>query len=746
MRAILCPRCSHQHQVPAGGPGSKWVCPACQEPITLVVASEETRGKSGPAGAGPGTHPQAQHVGRFELRERLGAGAFGVVYRAHDPLLNRDVAVKLPSAGAFASEQVRARSVREAQAAARLRHANIVPIYEAGFDGDRFFVASALIAGQTLRAAIPDAGLDPRRAADIARKLAGALQSAHVQGIVHRDVKPANVMLDQQGEPQLMDFGLAHLADATAQLTSDGSVLGTPAYMSPEQAGAPLGTVGPASDQYSLGATFYQMLTGRLPFEGQPAVVIYLVRTHSPPAPRSLRPDIPPTLEAICLRAMARRPEDRYGSCADLAQALDEWLHARGPAPTAAIASASAPRAPAVLPAPPPLPQPAPLPPPAPVPVAAYPPVTSASSVMGMTPLPSTAPQPAPMPAVNVPARRSFLAWLGGVGLVGVLIWFCVHIGKLAWQAAAGAGDKLNTPSRRTPAEVIRNSLGMQLVLISASEFQMGSTREELGRHADESQHHVQIAQPFYLGQYEVTQAEFEQLLGRRISYFSAEGQGHEQVAGGDTGRHPVECVSWELATEFCQRLSDLPAELKAGRVYTLPTEAQWEYACRAGTTTPFHYGLAINGHEANINGEGGYGSLGPGPYRKRTLPVGSFEPNAFGLYDMHGNVWEWCQDLYAPYPGGPAVDPTGFATSGLHVLRGGSWTDGASSARCAHRATEQGLLAQAIGFRVVATLGNKAQVSTRPEPNLGPQVSRFRASRQHASLQHASLQTPLTK
>jgi predicted Zn finger-like uncharacterized protein len=271
--------------------------------------------------------PSPGKIGRFEIKSKLGAGAFGTVYRAFDPVLKREVALKVPQSAALETEETRARLMREPEAAAQLRHPNIVPIFDAGFDGDTFYIASAFIEGETLESAIARQRPEPRRAAQLALKLAEALDYAGSQGVVHRDVKPANVMLDGTGEPHLMDFGLARLEQAAEKLTQDGSLMGTPAYMSPEQAGAAVGPVAAASDQYSLGVVLFELLCGQRPFNGPPVVVLYEIREKAPPSPRSIDPSVPRDLETICLKAMARRPQDRYARCSELADDLRRWLN-----------------------------------------------------------------------------------------------------------------------------------------------------------------------------------------------------------------------------------------------------------------------------------------------------------------------------------------------------------------------------------------------------------------------------------
>jgi WD40 repeat protein len=265
-------------------------------------------------------------VGRFQVRGRLGCGAFGAVYRAHDPQLDRDVALKVAHAGTLADARATERFLREAKAAARLRHPHIVPVYDAGCEGGQHYIAAAFIEGRTLEDARCLQPLELRQAAQIVRALAEALDHAHRLGIVHRDVKPANVMLDPDGEPHLLDFGLAHRQEGADKLTQDGTVLGTPAYMAPEQAQGHSGEPQPASDQYSLGVVLYELLCGQTPFSGPPPIVLFNTLHTPPPSPRTLQPKVPRDLETICVKALAKRPEDRYASCQDMADDLRRWL------------------------------------------------------------------------------------------------------------------------------------------------------------------------------------------------------------------------------------------------------------------------------------------------------------------------------------------------------------------------------------------------------------------------------------
>jgi uncharacterized protein (TIGR02996 family) len=227
---------------------------------------------------------------------------------------------------------------------------------------------------------------------------------------------------------------------------------------------------------------------------------------------------------------------------------------------------------------------------------------------------------------------------------------------------------------------VLTNSIGMEFVLIRPGHFWMGSPVSEDSHHADEGpRHRVRITRPFYLGRYQVTQEQYEQVLGLRPSKFRSGGDESEMVAGLDTRRFPVESVSWMEAVAFCAALSDRPAERAAGRQYRLPTEAEWEYACRAGTawSAPFHFGYSLSSRQANFDGSRPYGlRTARGPNLRRPCVVGSYPPNAFGLYDMHGNVWEWCADWYDEhyYRHSPEFDPPGPAEGESRVLRGGSF------------------------------------------------------------------------
>ncbi len=269
--------------------------------------------------------PTPKRVGRYELRRPLGSGGFGEVWVAFDPQLDREIAIKIPHKGILNDATSIERFYREAKAAAKLNHANIVRVHDAGSDGSTHFIAAEFIQGKTLRDMCSLDGMEIQEAVRIVADLASALFYAHRNQIVHRDIKPGNVLMDANNQPHLTDFGLASQLDAS-ELTTNGTVLGTPIYMAPEQAAGRFGAALPTSDQYSLGSVLYELLTGRPPFSGTTSVVLYHKLNTAPPSPRSIRPEIPPEVEAICLRAMERIPEERFLDCEAMAVALRKWL------------------------------------------------------------------------------------------------------------------------------------------------------------------------------------------------------------------------------------------------------------------------------------------------------------------------------------------------------------------------------------------------------------------------------------
>jgi serine/threonine-protein kinase len=263
----------------------------------------------------------------LELYENLGQGGMGVVYRARDVRLDRPRAVKVIRRGPFGDDEARDRFGREARAVARLDHVGVVRIYALGEHEDTLYICMELLEGGSLQGRLRQGPLEVRAAADLVRQLALAVQHAHDNRVLHRDLKPGNVLLTADGAPKVSDFGLAKLLDADDGLTHTGAVLGTPAYMAPEQAEGRSRDIAERTDVWALGAILYECLTGRPPFRAETrSETLELVRRQAPEAPRRLRADVPAELEAICLKCLEKRPEQRYATAAELAADLRDWL------------------------------------------------------------------------------------------------------------------------------------------------------------------------------------------------------------------------------------------------------------------------------------------------------------------------------------------------------------------------------------------------------------------------------------
>ena len=291
----------------------------------FLTIADPSSGRSDPAE--PARGEKIRYFGDYRLLEKIGEGGMGVVYRAHQISLNRPVAVKMIRPGRFSGGEDLRRFQNEAEAVANLDHPNIVPILEVGEHRDRRYFSMKLIPGRSLAGRLADYAADPRDAALLMADVARAIHHAHQRGILHRDLKPGNVLVDAEGKPHVTDFGLAKRIEADSGLTQSGALLGTPSYMAPEQAEGSRGIVTTATDVYGLGATFYALLTGRPPFVGENVLAtLELVRERAPEPPSRVNPRVGRDLETICLKCLEKDPRRRYDSAAGVANDLDRWL------------------------------------------------------------------------------------------------------------------------------------------------------------------------------------------------------------------------------------------------------------------------------------------------------------------------------------------------------------------------------------------------------------------------------------
>lgn len=650
----------------------------------------------------------------YLVLDKLGQGATGTVYKARHRVMQRIVAVKVLHRNVLADSAAVRRFYRETEIMARLAHPNIVRAYDASRGNrDTHYLVMEHVEGDNLKRILEKKRILPiLKAVDCVLQAARGLQYAHAQGIVHRDIKPGNLLLDNQGVVKILDLGLARFMSAAEasginRLTLGAQAMGTFDYMAPEQS-MDAHRVDARADIYSLGCTLYRLLIGRPLYRAQTLVELFLAHQNAPiPSLCGTWPDVPVKVDAIFRKMVAKRPADRYPTAdavvADLDAVLRDLRREAGdetvisdPALTHFLDDLREPR--------------------------------SRVAPVGPEAREDTPPQPAKSENADTHDaqmwRRVWQRMFVPVGVLALIVPYLIAgaiiIGLTVRPATESLRKMLSRWSKSSPvaappvavsldAEMARayqnarasqeacatsrdmpvsmaNSIRMKFALIPPGEFLMGTPPYDSLAGGDEApRHRVRIARPFYLGVYEVTQAEYRGVIGGRPSYLPEASPSLPEVM-----------VSWEDAVEFCHKLSQFPDERVEGRVYRLPTEAEWEHACRAETTTDWWCG---NDPDA-LADRAWFASNA-----ERTHPVGLKKPNAWGLHDIHGNVSEWCSDWYsAGYYKQPAADPRGPSTGSSRVVRGGFWKAPATGCRSAFRAYNgPANRSPYVGFRVVA-------------------------------------------
>jgi serine/threonine-protein kinase len=595
-----------------------------------------------------------QRLGPYTILEPLGRGAMGAVYRARDEQAGRLVALKVPILSAESKNRL-PRLIREGQAAAALDHPGIVRVHAMGQAGGVPFLACELVEGARTLGELVD-GWEPRRRVEAVRDVARALGHAHARGVIHRDVKEENVLVDAAGHVRVADFGLARLADVE-RLTMTGVMLGTPRAMAPEQVRGDPDGIGPHTDVWAVGVLLYRALTGRHPFEGGTIVELgRAIITADPPRPGELA-EVEPPFESVCLRALSSNPNERYPDGEAMARALDAAL---GEAPTRAR------RAPALLLA-----------------------AASLALIGGVLALGWAATRPGPSgdpdlgasagddggaPTDPIPTGTSGAPPVDSPSGADA---------PPPWFAALESPPSLPLPRGVTwtdaPGEFHNARDGSTLVWVPPTLFQMGHP-DGIGPPAEQGEHYVELTRGFFLGKHEVTAAQFE-------AFLTATGHqrtlSQEMMAPKPPGPDfPAVFLSWHDANAYC-----------AWAEGALPTEAQWELAATGGDKRTFPWGEEEDPDRARWGGT-----------HARPAPVGSYPSGAspYGCLDMAGNVWEWVHDHNAPYPRERLVDPTGPVEGFERLARGGCFETKRPICRTSKRAAySPKAVGPNLGFRL---------------------------------------------
>jgi formylglycine-generating enzyme required for sulfatase activity/tRNA A-37 threonylcarbamoyl transferase component Bud32 len=766
-------------------------CPDCRQAVVSLSGLSAGPRDAAPAAAPPelADHPQ------YRVIRELGRGGMGVVYLAHNVLMDRPEVLKVLGKALLDEPGARDRFLREVRAAAKLDHPHVVKAHSALPLGETLALAMEYVEGEDLAKVVQRQGpLPVAHACLYIRQVALGLQHAHEQGMVHRDIKPHNLILTRQGNTpivKVLDFGLAKATRAgqtATDLTGTGQMMGTPEYVAPEQA-LDAARADIRADVYGLGCTLYYLLNGAPPFAGRSTFEVLQAQVSAQPRPLDeVRPDVPAGLAAVVAKMLAKEPARRYQSPAEVARALEPFVQGGMlplGRPAAQARRGKKARRPAVG---------------APAPGRKR--WTTACGGLGLACLLLLAltgvmalwvngvlrPPAAgstlvivsdePRPDVYVDGESVAVTWAPDGQTAEVPVNSGAHrveVKKGGFTAFGEAVD-LRDGERRVlrarllaqgppapppkqevqppPAPTIPEKKAIQpsaplipekkggepppVLTIPKKGGTQPQTEDALiremqfvhvpkgtfwmGWDSDKKESKQVTIDHFELAAYTVTQGQWAAVMGTNPSWFSRQGEGKDTVKGipdPDLRRFAVENVSWNDVQAFLAKLNTLQAG--KGWKYRLPTEAEWEYACRGGATSQeecsFDFYLAkptndLSSYQANFRGHAPAGTAAKGPFLVRPVVVGSYVPNKLGLYDMHGNVSQWCADLYSD------VGPK-------RVVRGGSWNDFGRHCRAAYR----GVVAPSIrdftlGCRLARSVivkGDKGSLAPASAPSSPP-------------------------
>jgi formylglycine-generating enzyme required for sulfatase activity/tRNA A-37 threonylcarbamoyl transferase component Bud32 len=656
-----------------------------------------------------------RQFGAYQIVKPLGEGGMAAVYQAYQPAVDRYVAVKVLPRQYAADPQFIGRFQREARLLAQLQHPHILPVFDFGETEGYTWLVMPFMEHGTLTDLLKGEPLPLPRVREILTQLGSALNYAHSRGLIHRDVKPSNVLLDESGNCLLSDFGLARMAEASVKLTASGSVLGTPAYMSPEQGAGK--AIDGRSDLYSLGVIFYELVTGRVPYNAETPVAVIFKHISDPlPPAQELNPALPEPVQRALLKSLAKRPEDRYATGGELVRALQTAIPAE--AQEAIPAHEVLPLAPTLVPG-------------------VSPPSAPSASAPA---IPAAA---APRPPWLWIAVGALMLLAAGAGLSLLFNGTATPEPTVAPTAVATVAPASATPTSTAPPSplptvavtatpdeaaspiILSRTDGMELVLIPAGEFLMGSTTTDSNAEPHERPQITVALDAYRIDRIEITNAMFQLFADATGYQTEAERTGISFVydpatqqwseATGVTwrspqgpgsalegrGKHPVVNVTWKDATAYCAW---------AGR--RLPTEAEWEKAARGVDGRLYPWGNEppdkIRANYERFVGDAVAGNS----YLEGASP--------YGVLHLAGNVWEWTGDYYAAdyYNRSAGANPRGPQTGEKRVVRSGSWLNRGQFIRAANRHSYfPDFRSPYLGFRCALSVAAASAAAATPLP-----------------------------